>query len=114
MSETKQRRHDDDSNVTWAIGVVQGRVELQYLEGPRSRVVMDSENARQIAEGIAKAAYEARHGRKPDESKSNLAEAIRERMINRVAIVAGSLAEQGKSNREIAQTVVDIVMSELA
>ena len=114
MSEAKQRRHDDDSNVTWAIGVVQGRVELQYLEGPRSRVVMDSENARQISEGIAKAAYEARYGKKPNEGASGLAEAIRERMVNRVAIIAGSLAEQGKSNREIAQTVVDIVMSELA
>ncbi len=114
MSEPKQVRHDDDSNVTWAIGVVQGRVELQYLEGPRSRVVMDSENARQIAEGIAKAAYEARYGTKPAEGRSNLADAMRERMINRVAIVAGSLAEQGKSNREISMAVVDIVMTELA
>ena len=114
MSDAKPIRHDDDSNVTWAIGVVKGRVELQYLEGARSRVVMDSENARQIAEGIAKAAYEARYGAKPAEGKSHLADAMRERMVNRIAIVAGSLAEQGKSNREIAQTVVDIVMTELA
>lgn len=111
-----EKQHDpfDDSNVHWAIGVVNGKVELQYLEGPRARVVMDSENARQIAEGIAKAAYEARYGTKPAEGASQLGEEMRTRMVNRVAIVAGSLAEQGKSNREIAAAVVDIVMTELA
>lgn len=114
MVEEKRRDPFDESNVTWAIGVVKGRVELQYPEGPRARVVMDSENARQIAEGIAKAAYEARYGKKPAEGASRLGEDMRTRMVNRVAIVAGSMATEGKSNKEIAQTVVDIVMAELA
>lgn len=112
MVEERKNPHDD-SDVTWAIGVVKGRVELQFLEGPRARVVMDSENARQIAEGIAKAAYEARYGKKPTEGASGLADALRERMVNRVAIVAGSMASQGKSNKEIATAVVDIIIEEL-
>ena len=113
MVEARKDPHDD-SNVTWAIGVVKGRVELQFTEGPRARVVMDSENARLIGEGIAKAAFEARYGKKPNEGASGLAEALRERMVNRVTIVAGSMAEQGKSNREIAVAIVDIIMGELA
>ncbi len=103
----------DDSNVSWSIGVAKGRVEMHFPT-PRTRVVMDSENARQIAEGIAKAAYEARYSRKPDESRSGLADTIRERMVTRVALVAGSMARDGKSNQEIAKAVVDIVMGELA
>ena len=104
----------DDSNVTWAVGVVRGRVELQFTEGPRARVVMDSENARIIGEGIAKAAYEARYGKKPNEGASGLADALRERMVNRATVVGGSMASQGKSNREIAVALVDIIMGELA
>ena len=114
MAEQKRITHDDDSNVTWAIGVVKGRVELQYTEGPRSRVVMDSENARVIAEGIAKAAYEARYGKKPAEGASRLGEDMRARMVNRVSIVAGSMAKDMKSNRQIAEAVVDVIMAELA
>lgn len=103
----------DDSNVTWAVGVVKDRVELQFMDGPRARVVMDSENARLISESIAKAAYEARYGRKPDEGRSGLADAMRERMVNRATIVGGSMASNGKSNREIATALVDIIMEEL-
>ena len=104
---------NDDSNVVWSIGVVKGRVELHF-ETPRTRVVMDSENARVIAEGIAKAAYEARYGTKPAEGQSRLGEALRERMINRGAIVSKSMAESGRSNRDIVAAMVDIIMSELA
>lgn len=113
MSTEERWNPDDDSNVDWSIGVVKGRVEIHYHE-PRRRVVMDSENARLIAEGLAKAAYEARYGTKPNEGRSRLGEELRVRMVTRVALVAGSMARDGKSNQEIAASVVDIVMSELA
>lgn len=111
-----EKRHDpyDDSNVTWAIGVVQGKVELQYPEGPRARVVMDSENARQIAEGIAKAAYEARYGTKPAEGASRLGDELRTRMVARGTLIANTMVNEGKSNQEIVQAIVDRVMLELA
>lgn len=103
----------DDSNVSWGVGVVKGRVELHFPT-PRTRIVMDSENARQIAEGIAKAAYEARYGTKPAEGKSRLGEGLRVRMVSRAALIAGSMAREGKSNQQIAAAIVDRIMLELA
>lgn len=104
---------DDDSKVEGAIGVIKGRVEIHYPQ-PRRRVVFDSENARVFGEMMAKAAYEARYGVKPTEGASRLGEDMRTRMVARVALVAGSMARDMKSNQEIAAAVVDIVMKELA
>lgn len=104
-------RRAGDGNVAIAVGVVKGRVHVE-LEPGKDWFAMDPENARVIAEGIAKAAYEAHYGVKPggEGGASAITDDIRMRCINRVAVVAGSLAREGKSNHEIAAGVVDVLL----
>ena len=102
-----------EGNVPWAIGVAKGKVQLHYPQ-PVQFIAMDPENARQIAEGIARAAYEARYGVKPAELGSRLSEELRVRLVHRVAVVAGSMAREGKNNMAIAQAVVDVILKEVA
>ena len=104
--------NDDDSNVHWYIRAHQGKVDVQFGQ-PRLRILMDSENARVISEGIAAAAYEARYGVKPREGVSQVGEQKRVAMVTMVAKVAGTLARQGKNNMEIAQGVVDAILQEV-
>jgi hypothetical protein len=113
MSEDVKYDPADDSKVEGAIGVVKGRVEIHYPQ-PRLRVVFDPENARIFGEMMAKASYEARYGVKPAEGTSRIGEDVRTRLVNRVAIVAGSMAREYKSNQEIATAVVDVVLKEVA
>lgn len=113
MSDKNGWDPNDDSKVEGAIGVVKGRVEIHYPQ-PRSRVVFDSENARQFGEMMAKAAFEARYGVKPTEGTSRLGEALRVRMVTRGTHVVNSMLKEGKSNVSIVTAIVDIIMSELA
>lgn len=98
-------------DVPLAIGVVKGRVHIELPAG-NNWVAMDPDNARVIAEALAKAAYEAHYGVKPGGAggASAITDDIRLRCINRVAMVAGSLAREGKSNQEIATKVVDVLL----
>lgn len=101
-----------DGNVPVALGVVKGRVHWELPPG-QDWCAMDPENARQIAEGLAKAAYEARYGVKPADGVSRLATDKRLQMVSRVALVAGSLAREGKNNVQIAEAVVDVILREI-
>jgi hypothetical protein len=98
-----------DGNVPIAIGVIRGRVHMELPPG-HDWAVMDPENCRQIAEGLARAGYEARYGVKPSEGSSALGDDLRLRCINRVAQVAGSLSREGKNNQQIAAAVVDVLL----
>lgn len=103
----------DDSKVEGAIGVVKGRVEIHYPQ-PRLRVVFDPEGARMFGEMMAKASYEARYGTKPAEGSSRLGGELRTRMVARGTLIANTMTNEGKSNQEIVQAIVDRVMLELA
>jgi len=103
---------DDTANVHWYIRVYQGKVDIQF-DHPRTRILLDSENARVIAEAIAKGAYEARYGVKPKEGASQIGEMKRVALVATVAKIANSLAGQGKSNQRIAQAVVDAILQEV-
>lgn len=104
-------RRSGDGNIDIAVGVIKGRVHVELPPG-HDWFAMDPENARQIAEGIAKAAYEAHHGVKPGGvgGASAITDDIRQKCINRAAIVADSLAREGKNNQEIAAGVVDVLL----
>ena len=103
------------------LAVHEGQVVVRYPQ-PMLFVTMDPENARVIAESIAKAAYEAHYGMAPPDSASELArqardrftEAMRIRMINRVALMLNSETLIQMTPKDRALRVVDILMKELA
>lgn len=102
-----------DGNVDIAVGVVKGRVHVELVPG-HDWFAMDAENARTIAEAVARAAYEARYGVKPTTAESRLSTDRRVQMIGRARLVANSLAQQGKNDMEIATAVVDVILKEIA
>lgn len=119
MSETRIEgqpsnppRRAGDGNVPIAVGVVKGRVHMEFPPG-QDWAAMDPENCRVIAEGLARAAYEASYGIKPPDSISQLADEKRLRIVNRLALVIGSMGSDGRSNADIANTVLDVVMREM-
>ena len=91
--------------------MVKGQVILELPPGS-NHVKMDPANAKAIAEAIAKASYEAHYGVKPggEGGASAITDDIRQRCINRTAMIAGSLAREGKNNAEIAAAVVDALL----
>lgn len=100
-----------------ALGVVSGgsgRQVMMQFEHPITNVVWDAENARIFAEQLARAAYEAHTGIKPREMGSMLGDERRLQMIHRIALVADSLAKDGKNNLEIASGVLDVILKEVA
>lgn len=120
MSEIVYDQTKDTGQVDVALGVVKAvdsptgrRVELHF-ERPITRVHFDAENARQFAEQLARAAYEANYGAPPQAMGSRLTEELRLKLVSRVALVAGSLGREGKNNMEIAQAVVDVILKEVA
>lgn len=92
---------------------------------PMPYVIFNPENARQVAEGLARAAYQARYGKPPaDDLRSELAQDIRDRltdelrdrMIARFTIVMPSMLEQlrgSKTPGRVAMELVDIFMREV-
>ena len=104
----------DEAITKIEVSDIDGKVLLKFSKDTRN-LVMDPENARVIAEGIAKAAYKARYGHKPTggEQRSIISEQIRMRMINRCTHVIRSLQDQKKMPGYIANHVIDIVLSEV-
>jgi hypothetical protein len=100
-----------------ALGVVEaggGRQVMMTFEHPITNVVWDAENARMFAEQLAKAAYEAHTGIQPREMGSMLGDEKRLQMIHRIALVADSLAKDGKTNIQIAEAVLEVILKEVA
>ena len=108
----------DTGNHDVALGVVGsavgGRQVMMTFERPITNVVWDAENARVFAEQLAKAAYEAHTGIKPREMGSMLGQEKRLQMIHRIALVADSKAKDGKTNLQIAEAVLDVILKEVA
>lgn len=103
----------DDGQTELGISVEQGRVIVRFPT-PKLWFAMDAQNAVDIGEHIAKAAYEARFGKKPGEGKSVLSERARQRIVNRVAVMLASQMREHKSMNYIASTLTDAVLKEVA
>lgn len=105
--------NEDTGQTELGIAVEKGRVVVRFPT-PRLWFAMDAQNAVDIGEAIARAAYEARFGKKPGEGKSVLSEKARQRIVNRVALVLASLNREHKSMNYIASSLTDVVLKEVA
>ena len=99
------------SETTVSIGDSNGKVVLTFSQ-PTTNIVMEPENARQIGEGMARAAYTAKYGLKP-QGKSVISDQKRMLLITRVTHVIRSLQDKGKLPGMIASQVVDTILSEV-
>lgn len=107
----------DTGNHDVALGVVAGgagRRVMMTFEFPITQVLWDPENARIFAEQMARAAYEAHTGIKPREMGSMIGNEKRLQMIHRIALVADSKAREGKTNLQIAEAVLEVILKEVA
>lgn len=102
----------DEIPTSVAVGDKDGKVLLQFSK-PTQNLVMDPENARQIAEGIARAAYTCHYGKPPAGSTSIINQDIQTRLISRLTLVIRSLQDKGKQPGYIAAEVLDIVLREV-
>lgn len=89
-----------------------GMVVLQFSR-PTENLVMEPENARQIGEGMARAAYTARYGVSPDRSRSIISDQKRMLLVTRATHIIRSLQDKGKMPGVIASSVVDAILSEV-
>lgn len=107
---------NDTGNHNVALGVVKqaGKPMVQMLfEEPITNVLWDAENARVFAESLARCAYEAHYGVKPQAPGSTLSQERRLQLTHRIALVAKSEAERGRNNMQIATSVLDVILNEV-
>lgn len=110
---------DKDTTITAeatmvAVGERSGKVVLTFSK-PIQWLPLDPENARQIAEQMAKSAYTARYGREPTgEPRSMITEKLRKHMRSRATIIIRTLMEENRGPGYIANHVVDAILRELA
>lgn len=78
---------------------------------PGDYIIMPPDQAREVAEVLAKYAYAAQYGSEP-KTKSIMAEQIRAKLLNRVSLVIRSLQDKNKKPLYIANEVVNICLSE--
>ena len=106
-----------------ALSLHQGQVIIHFQK-PCEWASFDPESARRFAEQMARYAYEARYGRKPDdaETQSFLAQGIRrkltkilrEKMVNRTVMLLRNFAEKKPALGYQAEQIVDHVLKEVA
>lgn len=111
----------DTGNVDVALGVEKGKVVLIYQQ-PVKHVTFEPQNAFELAEHMARAAYEARSGKKPSlrENERYLAKEIRarvkedlyERMVTRATLTLRGLYENKQPIETIARELVQTVLSQ--
>jgi len=95
-----------------AIGERDGKVIMTF-SSPVQWLPLDPENARQIAEQIARSAYKARFGRDPNENRSYITDTIRQGLHARATMIIRSMTTQGKRSNHIASQVVDEILKEI-
>lgn len=103
----------DTGKTELGLSVEKGQVVVRFPE-PRLWFAMDPQNALVIGEAIAKAAYEARFGKKPGEGSSVLSERTRQRIVTRAGAMLRSLLADRKPVDYIAASVTDAVLKEVA
>jgi len=97
-----------------AVGERDGQVILTFSKSVQW-LPLDPENARQIAEQMAKSAYTARYGREPTGApKSIVTEQLRQHMRARTKIIIRTLIGEGRAPEFIAEHVVDSILREIS
>ena len=102
MNETSLEVSEDGKDVIWK------------FSKPTEHLALDPENARQIAEATAKAAYTCKYGLPADSNKSLISEQVRMRLITRCTHVIRSLSEKQKLPGFIASEIVDVILREVS
>jgi len=103
----------DANEIQVAIGDLEGKVVMAF-DHQISKLVMDPENARQIGAQLVQSAYTAHTGVKVTDVPAAIKEHTRTTLIHRFIMVDRNLREQGKSPGYIAQTLVDLFLSEVS
>lgn len=73
-----------------AIGERDGKVILNVFDTEReirTEAVIDAENARQIAEALARASYKAHYGREPINGGSQISREMHQQAVNRMVVM---------------------------
>lgn len=114
MSEVQIAANDSgksESETLIGIGVLRGRVALEFHH-PMKSIEIEPENARLLAEGIAKAAYHARYGvPAPVFGGSAITGEKRQRIITNAVFRIKRM--ENRSPEFIAADIVDLVLTEL-
>ena len=108
MSEDLLR---SDANTEIAVGEQDGKVVLTFSR-PVRWLELDANAARRIGEQLARSSYGATYGGDP--AGSAITAAKRQVLINRWILVDRSMREQGKNPLFIAETLVDLFLSEVS
>ena len=119
----------DGGNIDTAIGVVQmpggeRRVCLKYYR-PVTEILFEAQNAFEIGEALARAAYEARYGKALPGNQSNIAylaqqvkarvtQDMRNQLVEKASFDIRSMLGQGRDPNHIAQQTVDNILAAVA
>ena len=108
-------------NTDIAIGIGEGGKVVMRWHQSCNRIDFEPQNAFEVAEGLARTAHKARFGENaPDDTgylaqqiKSRLTEQMRDKMVQRVAIMLTSMIRQEKSHGYMALQIVDSIFAEV-
>ena len=100
-----------DANTEIAIGEEDGKVILTFSK-PVRWLELDANAAKRIGEQLARSSYEATYGGAP--AGSSIKAHTRQTLINRWILVDRSMRDQGKNPAYIAETLVDLFLSEVS
>ena len=100
-----------DANTEIAIGEEGGKIVLTFSK-PVRWIELDANAARQIGEQLARSAYSTTYGDAPNGSAITATK--RQTLINRWILVDRSMREQGRPPLFIAETLVDLFLSEVS
>lgn len=97
-------------SVDIAVGEDDGKVWLR-VEKPTDTIVFDPQNALEIGEAMARAAYKARYGKSPQQQESIIGKELRQKLVNRVNLMLISLEQKPKAYQ--AAQIVDTILAEV-
>jgi len=103
----------DGKHTMITVGDLEGKVVMAF-DREISKLVLDPENARQIGAQLVQSAYTAHTGTQVVDVPAAIKEHTRATLIHRFVMVDRSLREQGKTPAYIAQTLVDLFLSEVS
>lgn len=103
------------------VGDEKGQVFMRYPQ-PMQVVVLDPQNAFQIAEGLARAAHKAKFGTEPPSDMHYLAEQVRSRVtddmrdrkIARCTVLLNNMQTNPKTPGYWAMQIVDSLLADVA
>jgi|SRR3989304_5890699 len=94
------------------VGEENGRVVLRFPKAVEF-AAFDPENARQVGEAMAKAAYHLHTGLHATDGRSALSAELRMRLVTRATHIIRNLTDKKILPGRISQEVVDSILSEI-